>query len=1107
MKIHKLHIHNIASIEDATIDFRDEPLAGSDVFLITGKTGAGKSTILDAISLALFNTTPRLFQREEEKGHGNKVANNADNLTLDDPRQLMRRETGEASVELLFEGKDGRNYEAIWHVQRGQKKKVSSELSPIDWSLKCIDNGEMTTGKGTKVKEVERKIVDAIGLEFDQFCRTTMLAQGEFTRFLKSPEDKKSEILAKITQFTEYAEIGKKIFEIDSDKKKALDEAIKNAGDTGKTPEELKELNDSIEDIRNSLKHAVDDRDSAIAKKTWLDLQNKIDGKYNEISTLQAELEKEDFRSKKNLVSDWDKSVNARQQLGVQKSKQEEAAQQGRIIEGYRSEYASLLGVLDALQDKVNENKAREQELTSFLDSEKSNKDVYANAGVLIDALKRIAITRSSIKTSKDEADGLDLQINGELKDNFEEADNALSTAKRVGELLSQAKDILDARLAVNKYEKAIEKHRQLEEELKALDKEINDLAREIEAEEGKINEQSAKVEVLRKAYDRQMDTVTEWAKSMRSKISSGEIDVCPVCGQKVADVAFNEQELSSLYESAKKAYEDALNNLTKLKDGVSDKISIKSGKASSYASQKKSFEDDRSVAEAQNAAQQACKLIGISLSDTVHDTLSKEYEQCRDELSTLGYSVTEGKDIAETTGCIKNLQKANNENVAKNLEKARQSATDNLHNAEKKKVEAVGKISTLEKQQGRDIEIVEKVLSRCLWYEDPKGYAETVIKPAAEKYAKADAELNELSKDSSASQLKNLDGVIQQIVDLFPEWKEDKYVECKLIDGALDRATSLFANIKSASEAKNTANNEADNAKTNVEIFIESNPSFTPERLCELSEIKDVENIRQEVNEKLDGMRDLRSALAQLEEQSKGLKRPEVNEEDTVETLADTIEQLENVVIAQFNQQLGAKNKELEDDRKKKEGLATLETAKEAAQKDYDEWHVIAKELGDSEGKRFQRIAQSFILGNLLNSANSYLKEKKLAERYTLKAVPNTLHISIEDAYQGYATRSTDSLSGGESFLVSLALALALSDIGEGLAVDTLFIDEGFGTLSGEPLTKAINVLRTLHNNSGRHIGIISHIEEVKNNIPVQIQVEQDVHSSSSTIKVDVIQ
>ena len=260
-------------------------------------------------------------------------------------------------------------------------------------------------------------------------------------------------------------------------------------------------------------------------------------------------------------------------------------------------------------------------------------------------------------------------------------------------------------------------------------------------------------------------------------------------------------------------------------------------------------------------------------------------------------------------------------------------------------------------------------------------------------------------------------------------------------------------------------------------------------------------------MNEKLDGMRDLRSALAQLEEQSKGLKRPEINEEDTVETLADTIEQLENVVIAQFNQQLGAKNKELEDDRKKKEGLATLETAKEAAQKDYDEWHVIAKELGDSEGKRFQRIAQSFILGNLLNSANSYLKEKKLAERYTLKAVPNTLHISIEDAYQGYATRSTDSLSGGESFLVSLALALALSDIGEGLAVDTLFIDEGFGTLSGEPLTKAINVLRTLHNNSGRHIGIISHIEEVKNNIPVQIQVEQDVHSSSSTIKVDVIQ
>ena len=84
---------------------------------------------------------------------------------------------------------------------------------------------------------------------------------------------------------------------------------------------------------------------------------------------------------------------------------------------------------------------------------------------------------------------------------------------------------------------------------------------------------------------------------------------------------------------------------------------------------------------------------------------------------------------------------------------------------------------------------------------------------------------------------------------------------------------------------------------------------------------------------------------------------------------------------------------------------------------------------------------------------------------------------------------------------MVSLSLALALSDIGQRLAVDTLFIDEGFGTLSGEPLQHAVNTLRSLHNKAGRHVGIISHVEELKERIPVQIRVEQEGNLSSSQV------
>ena len=108
-----------------------------------------------------------------------------------------------------------------------------------------------------------------------------------------------------------------------------------------------------------------------------------------------------------------------------------------------------------------------------------------------------------------------------------------------------------------------------------------------------------------------------------------------------------------------------------------------------------------------------------------------------------------------------------------------------------------------------------------------------------------------------------------------------------------------------------------------------------------------------------------------------------------------------------------------------------------------------------------------------------------------------------VEDAHDGFARRAVSTISGGESFIVSLSLALALSDIGHMLSVDILFIDEGFGTLSGEPLSRAIDTLKTLHRKSGRRVGIISHVEELKAKVPTQIQVIQEGKSSKSTIKI----
>ena len=224
------------------------------------------------------------------------------------------------------------------------------------------------------------------------------------------------------------------------------------------------------------------------------------------------------------------------------------------------------------------------------------------------------------------------------------------------------------------------------------------------------------------------------------------------------------------------------------------------------------------------------------------------------------------------------------------------------------------------------------------------------------------------------------------------------------------------------------------------------------------------------------------------------------MQEGDTLEALAARIEGIDRLLTG-INESKGAINQELKADGENKKRVGALMEEVGRKREIYQKWSRMNQFIGDATGSKFRKVAQSYVLSSLIHSANGYMKT--LTDRYTLKVTPGTFVISMEDAYQGFASRAASTISGGESFLVSLALALALSDIGDTLSVDMLFIDEGFGTLSGEPLHNAINTLRSLHTKSGRHVGIISHVEELRERIPVQIQVDQEGNSSSSKISI----
>jgi exonuclease SbcC len=157
----------------------------------------------------------------------------------------------------------------------------------------------------------------------------------------------------------------------------------------------------------------------------------------------------------------------------------------------------------------------------------------------------------------------------------------------------------------------------------------------------------------------------------------------------------------------------------------------------------------------------------------------------------------------------------------------------------------------------------------------------------------------------------------------------------------------------------------------------------------------------------------------------------------------------------------------------------------------EFDRWEKLNYLIGSADGKKFRRYAQGLTLDYLIQLANSHLL--KLNDRYVLqRRKDQELSIEVIDTFQADVTRPTNTLSGGETFLVSLALALGLSELaGRNTTIDSLFLDEGFGSLDAETLETALAALDSLHA-SGKTIGIISHIEALKERIPVQIHVQK---------------
>lgn len=401
MKLRKLIIHNIASIEDATINFDAQPLSTSEVFLITGKTGAGKSTILDAICLALYANTPRMKNTLIEGKFIDVSNKKGQELTLKDPRQLMRRHTGEAFVQLTFLGSNGINYEATWEAFRAYKK-VTGALQDKKWELRNLDS----LNSLTRDKDIREEIAKAVGLDFDQFCRTTMLAQGEFTHFLNSEDADKAKILEKITGVDAYTKIGAKIFEITAEKKKAyVTEQTQVDSIVTLDEQQLAEERGKIVSLDMQLQTLSTEKTKTDQALQWLSDNKKyaetLAHASEEYTQVHEAIQSEDHLAEQRLVDQWNATVEVRTWQKNQCEEEKTAKKEQSHLEQYAADFAKLQGGQAFALEEEQKTQQTLDAVRANLDKEQVNVHIYDNVQTLAENLKRMDDCQKQITANK----------------------------------------------------------------------------------------------------------------------------------------------------------------------------------------------------------------------------------------------------------------------------------------------------------------------------------------------------------------------------------------------------------------------------------------------------------------------------------------------------------------------------------------------------------------------------------------------------------------------------------------------------------------------------------------------------------------------------------
>lgn len=1180
MKILKIKSLNINSLKgEFEVDF-EKFLKDESLFAITGPTGAGKSTILDVITCALYGRTARLTN----------------------PNELMSRHTGECLCEVEFEVK-GKVYRSSWSQKRA-RKSTDGAFQSAKMEVSEVESGKVLE---SYLSKVPKYIEELSGLDFDRFIQSMMLAQGSFDAFLKAKENERSSLLEKITGTQIYKQISCEIYQTYTQKNDEikLDESL--LGNIELLSNEIVNEKTLILNNSKAQKLELDTKGNELKKViNWLENLQKLEAdntKYIldfEQITLEKENRKEDF-IRLDLAN---KALNVQPIYQEKNSLTQIINQDKEKVEKLQKE---LIELKQQLKLKTNEllkvKDELDKEKISFDTNSKKLQEVRTLQTKIESKYQNIKELENKISSQNEQKTKLneDLKV---VKTNQEKIENDLKTINdyliknKNDESLKEEISLISKN--VNDYKDVINLLKQIEEKLQnnSLDektlqdsftkakKEFDEIKvlfdskdkdyKELEIKTSNFNQKESNNRDRLKSIDKLITSIDEYKRLIEDSLKEENIissskDESKIIKTNIKGKTKLINEIQTHIQTLNDKREAELliakyeSDRVNLKEGeecflcgskehpfVDHAKSINADETTSIIAQKKQMFDEENKALRTIELNLSKLETKIESSTLELNKLSKNKEDIEQVFSSLNFLLTDDSKINLEEE--KHLLEKELENIIKireekekvlaqrdNLQKELNAKQTLVSQNEQELYKLKSSIEQLQNEQTQNIskkqsleEELSKVYSKYELIFDEK-FEENFRNLVAKKDSFIKNETSKKELDSKLQsllvQLKEFDTKIisiesslktdaEQFSKIFTQTKElqiqskaildvsdlnifEKEITAKFntINEKFNSLSKELVNLNSKNESLNTQiielnqklidnNRKLEETKQNFNKALVEN-SFSLKEEFEKALLP--KELREELSFVCKALEEKYTQIQTLKiDTAKKLsEQKELNLTDKeFQTLNDESKELQTS-IDELQKSIGSLEKELEintSNMKKHENkIKELEKKKEV----FKVWIKLNEMVGSASGDKFAKFAQGITLDQLIYLANKHLQI--LSPRYELQRSSDSsklLEIEIIDGFQGDVVRPVSTLSGGESFIVSLSLALGLSALAsQKISIDSLFLDEGFGTLDSDSLELALNALNQLQS-SGKMVGVISHVEALKERIPLQIKV-----------------